>query len=132
MSAQITTTVRQVGATTSEGAARQHRALIDRPEAKGGADRGPMGGELMLIGVGGCFMSNLLANARAAGVTASDLAVEVLATMDGTPARFSALTLRVSGSVPADQLHELGLAAEQQCLAINTLRGSVTIGIEVA
>ena len=38
---------------------------MDRPEAKGGQNKGPMGGEAMLMGLGGCFMSNPLAAAVA-------------------------------------------------------------------
>ena len=34
---------------------------MDRPGPKGGQDKGPMGGEALLMGLGGCFMSNLLA-----------------------------------------------------------------------
>ena len=51
---------RQVSLSTSE-ASLSAQVLIDRPQEKGGADRGPMGGELFLASIGGCFMSNLLA-----------------------------------------------------------------------
>ena len=64
--AELEVTVRQVQATpTSEGQVREHRVLVDRPAAKGGHDRGPMGGELLLVALGGCFMSNLIAAAAA-------------------------------------------------------------------
>jgi putative redox protein len=36
--------VNQVSPATSEAAIRSHRVFIDRPTAKGGEDRGPMGG----------------------------------------------------------------------------------------
>ena len=36
---------------------RSHQVLVDRPVEKGGADEGPMGGELFLAAVGGCFMT---------------------------------------------------------------------------
>ena len=65
MSQNVTVTLARVEDTTIEGAARQHRVVIDRPEAKGGRDQGPMGGELLLLGLGGCFLSNLIAAARA-------------------------------------------------------------------
>ena len=37
----------------------------DRPQEKGGEDRGAMGGEHILMGLGGCLSSNLLAAIRA-------------------------------------------------------------------
>lgn len=52
--------VEQVGPSTSKATARSHEVFIDRPTAKGGADRGPPGGEYLLIAWGGCFMSHLL------------------------------------------------------------------------
>ena len=57
--------VRQVSASTSEATLQTHHVLIDRPVEKGGTDRGPMGGDLFLASVGGCFTSNLLAAIRA-------------------------------------------------------------------
>jgi ferredoxin len=59
--AEIKAQVVQVSETAAEGIARNHKVFIDRPEAKGGSDKGAMGGELFLVALGGCFMSNLLA-----------------------------------------------------------------------
>ncbi len=54
--ADIIVEVRQFDkSATSEGSVRGHRVLIDRPEDKGGLDRGPMGGEMLLLALGGCF-----------------------------------------------------------------------------
>ena len=63
--------IRQTAVSTSEATIRGHQVSIDRPLEKGGADAGPMGGELFLAAIGGCFMSNLLAaiNARKAEVS---------------------------------------------------------------
>jgi putative redox protein len=57
----IHATVTQLDHSTSEGQARDHSLTMDRPQAKGGQNKGPMGGEALLLGLGGCFMSNLLA-----------------------------------------------------------------------
>ena len=57
--AEVTLGVVQISESAAEGTARNHKAFIDRPEAKGGSDKGPMGGEFFLMGLGGCFMSNL-------------------------------------------------------------------------
>lgn len=133
MAGQITASVRQVAESTSEASARQHRSLIDRPAAKGGADRGPMGGELMLMGIGGCFMSNLLAAAKARAVAVDGLVVDVAATMDDDPPRFTAITLRISGG-GADRatLGELVTTAERSCISANTVRGSVELTVELS
>ena len=58
---QMKIELRQVSTSTSEATLLTHRVLIDRPDDKGGADMNPMGGELFLASIGGCFMSNLLA-----------------------------------------------------------------------
>ena len=54
-----------IGPSTSRATARLHTVLVDRPTAKGGEDRGPLGGEYLLVALGGCFLSNLLAAIRA-------------------------------------------------------------------
>jgi len=61
----VVTVTRLQQTSTSESALREHRVLVDRPADKGGQDRGPMGGELLLAALGGCFMSNLIAAAAA-------------------------------------------------------------------
>jgi putative redox protein len=64
MANEIRVVLQQILLTTSEATMRQHKVLVDRSAAKGGTDLGPMGGELFLSAVGGCFMSNLLAAFR--------------------------------------------------------------------
>lgn len=133
MSAQIKARVTQVSDNTSLAAARQHSSLVDRPGTKGGTDRGPMGGELLLMGVGGCFMSNLLAAAAARNLPLSKTVVEVSAELDGSPARFTAVTLTVKGgSTDRDAMLELIKQAEQACISINTLKGQVAVGVGLA
>lgn len=133
MSVAITARVSQVSATTSMAAARQHATMVDRPASKGGADRGPMGGELLLMGVGGCFMSNLLAAAAARQIELAETAVEVVATLDGTPPRFTAVKLTVTGG-GADPaiLRELIEAAEATCISINTIKAQVAVAVALA
>jgi len=72
MANEIKIAIRQTSAATSEAAIRQHKTLIDRPAAKGGDDQGPMGGELFLAAIGGCFMSNLLAAIKGREAEISD------------------------------------------------------------
>ena len=75
---QIQVEVNQLSRSTAEGQARTHRVLVDRPLEKGGEDQGMMGGEYLLVALGGCFMSNLLA-ARKINLIVNDSAKERLA-----------------------------------------------------
>src|SRR6202043_314080 len=96
MTNQMKIQLRQVSASTSEATLRHHQVLIDRPTEKGGADMGPMGGELFLAGVGGCFMSNLLAAIKAREAEISDVRTEVIGVLADSPARFAGVELRVA------------------------------------
>lgn len=49
---QVKINIAQTGDITSQADIRNHQVIIDRPEAKGGSDKGPMGGELLLAGLG--------------------------------------------------------------------------------
>ena len=124
--------VRQVSAATSEATLRTHHVLIDRPVEKGGTDRGPMGGDLFLASVGGCFMSNLLAAIRARGEQISDAHLEVIGTIAESPARFSALELYVTadGANP-ELLEKLVEIADRGCIMMNTLRGKLDVRIRI-
>lgn len=124
--------VRQVSDSTSEATLRTHHVLIDRPVEKGGTDRGPMGGDLFLASVGGCFMSNLLAAIRARGEQISDAHLEVIGTIAESPARFSALELYVTadGANP-ELLEKLVEIADRGCIMMNTLRGKLDVRIRI-
>ena len=124
--------LRQVSASASEATIGAHCVLIDRPASKGGADAGPMGGELFLASVGGCFMSNLLAAMKARESKISGVRTEVTATLDGTPARFVALELCVTvDSTNGEPLEKLVEIAERGCIMINTLRGKLELKVRI-
>ena len=107
----------QIGASTTEAHIRQHKVLVDRPEAKGGADQGPMGGELFLAAVGGCFMSNLLAAIKARGAAISRVRVDVVGTLAEAPTRYQAVELRVSAAGDnRDLLEKLVDIADRGCV----------------
>jgi organic hydroperoxide reductase OsmC/OhrA len=58
----VTTTISQIeGSTAVCTRIRKHELVTDRPAEKGGGNRGAMGGELFVASLGGCFMSNLIA-----------------------------------------------------------------------
>jgi putative redox protein len=132
MANQIRVQLRQVSATASEASIRNHRTLVDRPAEKGGSDLGPMGGELFLAAVGGCFLSNLFAAIRARELNLSDVAVEVAGTLAESPARFVEIDLLVtSESAERNALERLVEIADRGCIMMNTLRATLVLRIRV-
>ena len=124
--------VEQVGASTSKASVRTHQILVDRPGEKGGENRGPMGGELLLVSLGGCFMSNLLAAIAARSADISHVKVKLTGTVGGVPDRYEAIDMRVSARYgDADQMRKLVTISERGCLVTNTLRDAVLITIEI-
>ena len=117
---------------TSEATIRQHRVLIDRPTAKGGDDAGPMGGELFLAAIGGCFMSTLLAAVRAREAPVSDISAKVIGELADAPARFARIEVLVtSEEADPEVLEKLVDIAERGCIMTNTLRDKLDIRVVV-
>ncbi len=123
MAAEITVHLRQTSPCASEAAIRQHAVHIDRPAPKGGTDTGPMGGELFLAAVGGCFMSNLLAAVKSRDAAVSDVKLEVTGVLVDAPARFAEINMRVMAASgdPALLAHLIEIA-DRGCIMMNTLR----------
>ena len=119
----------QVSTCASEATLRTHRVLIDRPNDKGGTDRGPMGGELFLASIGGCFMSTLLAAIRARNADVSDVRTEVVGTIAEAPARFSSVELNIEAKGSSEEIERLVAIADKGCIMMNTLRGVLDVRI---
>ncbi len=132
MSASVKVEVRQIAATASEAVARQHKVLTDRPEAKGGEDRGAMGGELLLMGLGGCFMSNLLAAVKAREAGVPDIQITITGALSEAPMRFAAIRMEI-GADYADraEMEKLVTIAERGCIVANTLKDAVALSLVV-
>lgn len=132
MANKVTVQMNQVSPTTSEGTIRQHKVLIDRPEAKGGEDRGAMGGELLLASLGGCFMSTLLAAIKAREANVSDVHIDISGTLEESPERFSAIEIAVMATYEDEELvRKLVTIAERSCIVSNTLKEAVDLSINV-
>src|SRR5437899_227287 len=132
MPAQIKIDLNQLSSSTTEATIRDHRVLIDRPAEKGGADTGPMGGELFLAAVGGCFMSNLLAAIRARESKISGVHTEVIGKIADSPARFEALELFITADGPDQELlPRLVEIADRGCIMMNTLRGKLDVRLQI-
>ena len=132
MGDKVTVQVRQISASASEGQTRDHRLIMDRPASKGGGDQGAMGGEVLLLGLGGCFMSNLLAAAAARGVTIHNAALEIVGHVMAAPSRYSTIDMYISmdcedhAAVP--KLVEI---AERGCLVANTLKAALPLNFHL-
>jgi putative redox protein len=131
--ATATVIVEQISSTASRGNARGHQLVMDRPEAKGGTNEGMMGGEAVLNGLGGCFMSNLLAAAKARNIELNNARADIEGDMVDAPSRFTAIRMSVSAQCnPPEELNKLVTIAERGCIAVNTLRAAVELSIKVA
>ena len=132
MANQVQVTVKQIGPTASEGEVRGHRITMDRPVAKGGEDKGAMGGETLLMALGGCFMSNLLAAAASRDMPLSGVSLEISGTLESGPPHFAAITMQISAAqVGNDPLDKLVTIAERGCIVANTLKAAVELTIEI-
>jgi putative redox protein len=133
MSTTLKATLQHVDQITSRATVRTHTVLVDRGVAKGGLDRGPAGGEYLLVALGGCFTSHLLAAIRARDVAMTNVRVDVTGTMDGTPEHFTAFTLDVSADCPdADLARKMVTIAGRGCQVVNTLRPVASLAITYA
>ncbi len=122
MSTTFKATIEHVNHTTSRATVRTHTVLVDRGIAKGGLDLGPAGGEYLLVSLGGCFTSHLVAAIRAREAAVSNVRVAVTGTMDGAPERFTAFTMDVSAECQDSALvRKLITIAARSCQVTNTL-----------
>ena len=132
MAQTVTISFNQISESASQGDVRGHKVVCDRPEAKGGGNVGPMGGELLLSGQAGCFMSNLLAAAKVRDVVLQNASVTVTGTVAEAPPHFSAVDLVVSADgVERAVLEKLVTIAERGCLVANTLKNAVPVTITI-
>ena len=132
MGRSLSVEIEQVGRTTSRASARTHELLVDRPREKDGEDRGPLGGELLLVSLGGCFMSTLLAAINTRSADVSRVRVSVTGSIGGVPERFEAMDLNVTAAFSdEDLMRKLVSIAERGCLVTNTLKDALRISVAV-
>jgi putative redox protein len=132
MAKVLSVEVEQVGPATSRVAVRSHTLMVDRPLDRGGEDRGPQGGELLLVSLGGCFVSTLLAAIRTREADISDVRVLISGAIGGVPERFETISMRIAAKYgDADLMRKLIVVAERGCLVTTTLKDAVAISIEL-
>jgi putative redox protein len=128
----VSVDIEQIGPSAGSASARTHTVFVDRPIDKGGSDRGPLGGEYLLISLGGCFLSTLLAAVRTRDADVSNVRVSVTGTIGGVPERFESMEVRVSARYgDADLMRKLVAMSERGCLVTNTLKHAVTLEVSL-
>ena len=89
-------------------------------------------GSTLLISLGGCFLSTLLAAVKARDAEVSNVRVSVVGTIDGSPERFESMAMHVTATYADDDLmHKLIEIAERGCLVSNTLKDAVRLSVAV-
>lgn len=133
MAMQILAKVSSIDSNASCGSVRNHTVICDRPENKGGTNQGPMGGELFLLGLGSCFMSNLLAAIQTRESQITDVKIAITGTLEDTPPRFTEITMRISGSfTEKEEFEKLILIAERGCIVANSIKDVIKLDIAIA
>jgi putative redox protein len=128
----VSVEIEQVGPSTGQATARTHTVFVDRPAEKGGNDRGPLGGEYLLVSLGGCFLSTLLAAVKTREADVSNVRVSVAGTIGGVPERFESMTVRVRANYSdEDMMQKLLAIAERGCLVTNTLKNAVALSVHL-
>ena len=132
MPRNLSVDIEQIGPSAGSATARTHTVYVDRPVEKGGSDRGPLGGEYLLVSLGGCFLSTLLAAIRTREADVSNVRLAVIGTIGGVPERFESMTLRVIAKYADEALmRKLVAVAERGCLVTNTLKDAVNISVDL-
>ena len=92
-----------------------------------------MGGEAMLMGLGGCFMSNLFAAAAARDINLTNAHADISGELADAPARYTAIHMKVTADCePVSELKKIVAIAERGCIVANTLGKAVELTIETA
>ncbi|KMS66770.1 hypothetical protein ACZ91_67815 [Streptomyces regensis] len=127
---EIGVSLRPVGGSVVVGRARDHTLTIDRPKEKEGTDAGPMGGELLLLALGGCYVSTFLAALKAENpqADASEITFQVDGSLVTAPTRFCEITVQVSAPAALqDLIAKPLLKAERGCIVHNSIRDAITV-----
>jgi len=123
--------VRYLGETKFEVAARGHRVICDQPIDNGGADEGMSPPEFLLASLATCAGYYATQYMKTRGLPAEDLKVRVAAQKAAQPARLASFEIEVT-ALGLDERHQAGiLRAVKACLIHNTLLGGPSIEIEI-
>lgn len=123
--AQISLVLQQQSPTSVQLQHDEFPLAVDRPSSQGGGGAGLMGGQYMLVGIGGCFCSTLFAAAQSRDIEIKGLRVAVKAELtEEAPKRFAAVKLEVAYEYCSqpDSFGKLLEVAEKGCISVNTVK----------
>lgn len=129
--AELKTEVRWIGGSTSLASGRTHSVTVDRPAEKGGSDLGFAGGELFVAGLGGCYMSNLIAAAQGRNIKVNSARLGARGVLAESPTRIVEFILEVQLDADCDEAtaDKLLVIAERSCLVSNTVKQAAQLTI---
>ncbi|PJK30848.1 OsmC family protein [Minwuia thermotolerans] len=127
----------------TEATLRQHRVVVDEPEALGGSDAGPNPVELVLAALGTCQEITYRAFASALGIPLEEVSVELegeldlrgfFAVDDGVPAGYRTIrgTVHLKSSASQEELEKLRQAVNAHCPVLDTLTSPVKVELGLA
>jgi putative redox protein len=92
-----------------------------------------MGGENLLMALGGCFMSNLLAAAQSREADMNDVKLSIAGTLGAAPPGFTAVEMKIAANyTDKTEMEKLVTIAERGCIVANTLKNAVNLKIVLA
>lgn len=129
---ELRLSIKQLNVSASQATVREHKVTIDRPTEKDGNNQGPMGGELFLIGLGGCFMSNLLAAIKARNINITDVNIDITSKVAGSPLKFTEIDFQISALYENKaEFEKLVVIAERSCIVANSIKDFIPITITI-
>lgn len=129
---ELRLSIKQLNVSASQATVREHKVVIDRPTEKDGNNQGPMGGELFLIGLGGCFMSNLLAAIKARNINITDVNIDITSKVAGSPLKFTEIHFQISAlHENKTEFEKLVVIAERSCIVANSIKDFIPITITI-
>ncbi len=130
---QVTLNLQQVSPTGMQLIHDDYKIQVDRPVEKGGHGQGLMGGQYMLVGIGGCFCSTLFAAAQSRDIEITGLTVNIQASIsEDLPKRFSEIALNVTYASCSheEEFGKLLKIAENGCLSVNTIKNGMNFSVD--
>ena len=85
------------------------------------------------MGLGGCFMSNLLAAIKAREADVKNVRIEIIGSVAAEPARYTAVNLSISAEYSdKDLMTKLVTIAERGCLVANSIKSAIDLSFTIA
>lgn len=114
-----------------EVTARQFRIEIDEPPKFSGDDKGMMPTELFISSIAACFCLALVYAAKNKKIRLDDMSVGVLGETDIQNFTFTRIVVKVTSTLPKQNLEEIIPLARKYCFVSNTVTKSCPIEYEV-